>query len=241
MKKTKPELALQLRQEEKQWQHQGTTLLTAQLELPDTESAGAAARRFRRYYQLFSRSFFRYCQHQLLPQAQALQQQKRGETGIFIPAAATLETEITLQQDGILSLRILLTENSSGRPTQLCRGDCWDLRWGLPLSLEDFFPTATGLRRRLLEEVRSQLRRRMEQQPNHWRPDAARRCRRFFNRENFYLSPRGLHLFYPMFALAGAGIGTPDFLVPWSEEGPRLPPQEGQNAKKITRDKPGDL
>jgi len=232
IKKKERQIEVTTQQAEKQWQYRGETVLTARAELPHTESCGAAGRRFRHYYRLFARSFFHYCQYQLLPQAIAARQQERSPNAVFLPAAATLETEITLQQGAVCSLCTRLTENSSGRRLQLCRGDSWDLRQGLPLSLEELFPSPAGLRRRLIAAILPQLQQRMKQQPSLWRQDALRRCRRFFNRENYYLSPQGIHLFYPMFALGDLGAGTPDFLLPWAEDGPRLPPELAGETKK---------
>ena len=56
-----------------------------------------------------------------------------------------------------------------------------------------------------------------------WREDWQLRLRRSFNRENFFLSPEGLLVFWQMYALGGTELGVPSFLLPYGEEGCRFP------------------
>ena len=59
-----------------------------------------------------------------------------------------------------------------------------------------------------------------------WREDWQLSLRRSFSRENFFLSPEGLRFFWQMYALGGAELGVPSFLLPYGEGGCRFPGQE---------------
>ena len=50
--------------------------------------------------------------------------------------------------------------------------------------------------------------------------------RRSFNRENFFLTPEGLSVFWPMYAIAPAAEGIPTFTLPFGQENCRLPGAE---------------
>lgn len=57
---------------ERTWTVEEIPVLTASLSLPaPVEGNERAVRRIRRYYQLQSRAFLRYCEHWLLPEAEA--------------------------------------------------------------------------------------------------------------------------------------------------------------------------
>lgn len=53
-------------------------------------------------------------------------------------------------------------------------------------------------------------------------PDYGALLRRAFSNRSFYLADDGLHWFYPMYSVAPAAEGIPDFSLPYGEAGPFL-------------------
>lgn len=211
---------------ERTWTVEEIPVLTASISLPaPAEGTGlAAARRIRRYYQLQSRSFLRYCQNWLLPAAEAEYRAALASSAPLPAFRAELEYHVTYNENGLWSLYTQSRERGAdGRPLLTRRGDTWDLTAGYPVPLAAFFPRRSGWRKKLLTAVEAEIRRREAAGAAHWNEDWRRALRRRFNPENFYLTGDGLAVFYPMYALAPASAGIPVFTVPYEAEGPVSP------------------
>ena len=201
---------------EREWTVEGVPVLRAQVSLPQPEeTADAVCRRIRRYYQLQCRSFLRYCEHFLLPQAAA---EYRAALDSSVPprcARAELTYCVTWNQGGLWSLYTQSREpDESGRLLVTRWGDTWDLSSGYPAALPDFFPPRQNWKKRLLSLASEEIRRREDAGfppfHSHWK----RRLRRCFNPQNFYLTDQGLVFFYPMYALSA---GIMEFCLPYRE------------------------
>lgn len=197
-------------------------LLTAQLRLPHW--AGTGGKRFNRFYHAYSCAFFTYCQSILLPQAQAMLKQAVQGEGTLPEWDIRLDTAVTLQQDGLVSLYTDTIERCGGRPLSLRRSETWDISDGSLLPLKQLFPGGIRWRQRLLQAAAEQIHYQQEQGIARYHPDWKRRLRAAFNPDHFYLTEQGLRLFYQMYAIAPAAERIPVFAFPWDTvQGPRLP------------------
>ena len=211
---------------ERTWTVEEIPVLSASISLPVPAegSAGAAARRIRRYYQLQSRSFLRYCERMLLPAAEAEVRSALASSAPLPSFRAELDYRVTYNEGGLWSLYTQSRERGAdGRPLLTRRGDTWDLTSGYPVPLSAFFPRRGGWRKKLLSAAEAEIRRREAAGAARWNEDWRRALRRRFNPENFYLTEDGLAFFYPMYALAPAACGIPVFTVPYGDGGPALP------------------
>lgn len=203
---------------EREWTVDGIPVLSAVISLPQPlPAAGKIARRLHRYYQLQCRSYLRYCEKQLSPQAQ---QEYRTALANSVPLPffrAELTYQVTYQDSHFLSLYTQSRETGLHQPLTLRRGDTWDLIRGYPVPLSDFFPEHSPWKRQLLdfaaEEIQRQERAGTAQYHDTWRK-SLRRC---FNSQNYYLTSEGLAFFFPMYALAPAVEGIPTFLLPYAQ------------------------
>ena len=224
MRESRPELHTQLFTVQREWDHDGIPVLTASGELPLPEDTDRIARRIRRYYQLQSRAFLRYCEHQLLPCAKAACTAALESSTPLPCFRAELTRQITYNGSGLWSLYTQMQETTlPGRLLVRRWGDTWELSCGYPCSLGDFFPPRHPWKRQLLalaaEEIEEQLRAGTAQYHEDWR----RRLRRAFNPRNFYLTPEGLAFFFPMYSIAPSMERVPVFLLPRGAEGLLLP------------------
>lgn len=202
-------------------------LLTARLRLPRWQGTGG--RRFDRYYAAYARAFFSYCQTSLFSRAQEALTETRQAGGALPEWQITLDTAVTLERDGLLSLYTDTVERCGGRRLTLRRSDTWDLSGGVLLPPGHFFPTDPLWRRRLLEAAASQIRRQQELGVAAYRPDWRRRLRAAFSSDRYYLTENGLCIFYQIFDIAPATEGIPVFTIPYCrEKGPWLPGREAQ-------------
>lgn len=225
------ESLMQLRTEsfvaEREWTVDGIPVLSAVVSLPrPVPAAGRAAGRIDRYYQLQCRSYLRYCEQWLFPQATAEYHAALAASSPLPHFTAELRHQVTYNGGGLWSLYTQSREAGlPGQTTLLRRGDTWDLVTGYPAPLSAFFPRRNAYKKRLLEfaagEIERQERAGIARYHEGWRQE----LRRNFNPLNFYLTDVGLTFFYQMYAIAPLAEGVPAFTLPW-DTFCRLPKKE---------------
>lgn len=196
-------------------------LLTVSSQLPYW--AGDHGNRFNRYYRAYGRAFRRYCETSLFPLAQAAYREALESGGALTQWRATLQTTVTYEGEGLVSLYTDSVESTASQRIVLRRGDTWDMTSGTPLRLADFFAPHTLVRKCILSAVRETIER--EERLGLYRclPDWCVRIRRSFNPQNFYVSDEGLYVFYQTYAIAPPSEGLPTFFLPYDEEkGPHM-------------------
>lgn len=219
------------------WTVEDIPVLQAAVSLPETLGAtGAAVRRIRRYYQLQSRIFLRYCQTQLYPYAAEEYRAALSVSGPLPDFRAELTFCLTRNSEGIASLYTQLREVTLPGRIHLRRwGDTWDLNTGSLLPISAFFPPRYPWKRQLLHLAADQISRQeadgIAQYHPHWR----RALRRHFNPRNYYLTETGLVFFYPMYAIAPAEERIPVFYLPENTGGLLLTAVQEKTAPAQTR------
>lgn len=201
---------------QKEWDLDGIPVLFSSVSMPHPLPAADTAhqRRIRRFYELQARSYLRYCERWLYPQAAAACRaaldisaplpQFRGELTCHITYTGGRFWSLYTQSREIRGEEIFLTR----------RGDTWDLSTGYPAELGCFFPPHTRWRAQLLSCAAAEIRRQERLGVSAYRPDWHKLLRRRLNPRNFYLTPEGIAFFYPMYAIAPAQAGLPTFLFP---------------------------
>lgn len=211
---------------EREWTVEGIPVLRAEAAVPrPVPVADRTARRVRRYYQAQLRAFLGYCEQWLLPQAAAEYQAALASSAPLPSFRAELRYEITCQDGRFLSLYTQSREATTPGQTLLTRrGDTWDLAAGYPVPLSAFFPPRSPWRRQILTLAAEEIRRRERSGAARYHEDWPRLLRRRFNPQNYYLTPEGLTVFYPMYAIAPPAEGIPTFLLPYGgADGPAAP------------------
>jgi hypothetical protein len=210
------------------WTAEDIPVLQASAALPEPQSAkGPIARRIRRYYQLQSRLFLRYCETQLYPYAVNEYHAALSVSGALPAFQARMSYQITWNSGGILSLYTQLQETTLPGRTHLRRwGDTWDLHSGYLLSLPIFFPPRYPWKKQLLHMAEETISQQEAAGTAKYHENRHRALRRHFNPRNYYLTEEGLVFFYPMYAIAPAEERIPTFCVPPGTGGLLLPGTE---------------
>lgn len=209
---------------EREWVSDGMVVLHASVRVPrPVPSTGGVFRRVRRYYQLQSQAFFRYCQWELLPQAAAEYAAALACSRPLPDFHAELDYHVTYNEGGFWSLYTQSREIWPGGTLLVRRGDTWDLGAGYPVPAAKFFSGAGPLRKALLSAAETEIQRRQAAGAGLWREDWRRGLRRFYNPDNYYLTEDGFAFFYPMLSIAPASAGIPVFTLPYRKEPLRAP------------------
>lgn len=220
---------------EREWTVEDIPVLTASVTVPRPAPAeNRVSRRIHRYYQLQCRSYLRYCEHWLLPQAEAAYREALASSAPLPCLRAELKYRVTYNQGGLWSLYTQSRETAaSGSALLTRRGDTWDLNGGYPVELSAFFPPRSGWKKHLLalaaEEIQRQERAGISRYHEEWR----RALRRRFNPQNYYLTAEGLAFFFPMYAIAPAAEGIPIFTLPYGTKSLRLPEEQEKETEAV--------
>ena len=203
---------------ERTWDVDGVPVLTASLSVPcPSATAGAVSRRIHRFYRLQSRSYLRYCEHWLLPQAKAEYAAALAVSAPLRCFHAELTYCVTYNDGGFWSLYTQSREPlPSGQTLLTRRGDTWDLTAGYPVPLGSFFPRNTRWKRRLLAQATEEIERQLRSGAAVYYPFWRKELRRSFNSRSFYLTGDGLAFFYPMQSLSPS-TELPVFVLPYHE------------------------
>ena len=146
---------------EREWTVEGVPVLSAAAQAPEPLEKDRTARRIKRFYQLQCRSFLRYCERCLLPQA-AAEYRTALEASRPLPSfRAELSYQVTYNEGGLWSVWTQVREVLGPGPALVTRrGDTWDLAAGYPVPLRDFFPAGTAWKKRLMAHAEEEARRR---------------------------------------------------------------------------------
>ena len=197
-------------------------ILTACAQLP--RLTGRCSRRFDRYYSALAESFMRLCRVKLFPRAESEYRKALCDAAPLTQWHAELTATVTFHSDRLVSLHTDVTLTGMPQRQLYRRGDTWDLRRGLLLSVQDCFPPRTPCRRRLTDAAEAQIQTQQAQGISLYCEDWRSRLRRNFDPHRFYLTEDALCFFYPMYAIAPAVEGIPTFSLPYdAEKGPFLP------------------
>lgn len=215
---------------EREWTADGITILVASVSVPQPVSAkDNVCRRIRRYYRLLCRTYLRYCEKMLLPQAVSAYRAALSSSTPLPLFRAELDYRVTYHASGLLSLYTESRESAlSGRPLITRRSDTWDLRSGYPIPLSDFFPPHSPWKKQLLSHAAAEIEKQERAGTARYHEGWLKLLRRHFNPENYYLTEDGLVFFFPMFSIAPSAEGIPAFFLSFQETECRILPEQAQ-------------
>ena len=90
--------------EEKTWQWEGITVLTARLTLPQTKGESRREKRFDRYYRALAEAYFSRCEQKLLPNAAETCREAMARSAPWRMTAVTLSYCVTAQTEDAMIL-----------------------------------------------------------------------------------------------------------------------------------------
>lgn len=214
-----PELAVEVDRREWEMTLEGECVMHCVLTRPVLTGTWKGLRAINRCYSHAADNWCRRWERELYCMACLDLANRRAQGRPFRVWKAELETRITLQENGLLSLWQEGREcRGYDRPLFLRRGDTWSLAEGAPRPLASFYHKERRWKKRLIQQLEKQVRERLASGESLLDPDCTKRLGREFDRENFYLTADGIQVFFPLYALAPGAEGIPVFTVPLPEK-----------------------
>lgn len=167
--------------------------------------------------------FSRYVAGTLYRQAVREYRNAREHGYPFRPFEAVLEYEVTLNRDCLLSSfhdRYEFTGGAHG--TTVRASDTFSLGSGRRFLLSHFFAPGQNYRRLIVSQILRQAEENMRQNPGVYFEDYRQRILRYFNPENYFLTPDGAAVYYQLYEIAPYASGIVTFVVSYDLLGIRL-------------------
>lgn len=210
-----PTLTVTMLSQERELTLLGEPVLRYHLVTPQVEGTWKGVERIARYYRACAEAWKTRWERELYCRS-CLDLAQRREKGLpFKVWRCELATHLALERENLLSLWQEGTEYwGFDRPLAVRSGEVWDLDSGAPRTLASFFPKRRGWRREVLHTLEEQAAQRLAGGESLLDGDCVSKLRRCFSPGNFWLEEDGVHVFFPLYALAPAGEGIPSFRVP---------------------------
>ncbi len=116
--------------EEKIWQWEGITVLTARLTLPQTKGENRREKRFDRYYRALADAYFARCEQKLLSNAAEICREAMARSAPWRMTVAALTYRVSAQTEDAM---ILDFEVRDGEDVLCCWEEGWERNAFLPL------------------------------------------------------------------------------------------------------------
>jgi len=213
--KTEPELTVEVKRQTWELTLEGEPVLLCELTWPECMGTWRGLKAINRYHDRVVQVWRERWEREVYVRACLELADRRTQGRPFRPWQARLSTQITRQEDGLLSLIQDATEQAGyDRPVTVRRGETWSLDSGVPRTLGSFFAPDRRWKKHLLAQVEEQIDHRLAGGESLLDQDCTSRLRRFFDPEQFCLTDKGVQVFFPMYALGPSAEGIPTFDIP---------------------------
>ncbi len=162
------------------------------------------------YFLRFARSFLKKAKKAGAKRAREKYVDSAREGKKFVPFVMRQTFEY-YEFDGIISVftcRYIFFGGLNGYTA--CYGDSFGQKSGKPLRLRELF--SADPRKAAITEITKQIKKDRETNPCYY-DGAERLAARCFKRENFYITPKSLRIFYPQYSIGPHCAGVPCFSV----------------------------
>lgn len=176
------------------------------------------------HYKQEADRFYRYSSGSLLSGAKAEYADSIKNGFPFRPYDAMMTYSVELNEGCILSTyyeQYTYTGGAHGNTVR--RSDTWDLQTGAQIRLKDLFPDGSGYRRLILEQILPMADKHMANNPYVYFNDYRELIVKYFNPQSFYLTPKGLAVYYQLYEIAPYASGIVVFEIPYGNLGVQKP------------------
>lgn len=201
--------------------YQGMPVLNCQIRYPQFTSTCSreAARTVNEYYSSLAREKGDYCRSVLYPRAVESAKYSRERNYPFFAYEFDMSYKVTYNEGCVVSLYMDQYEFTGGAHGSTLRTSrTWDFETGRQLTLEDFYRHNPGFIRDIQNWIEYEIAGRLKSNPSTYFDDYPKLLRSTFQDGNFYLTPKGIVLYYQQYDIAPYSSGIPEFLLAFPED-----------------------
>lgn len=176
------------------------------------------------YYECQAGKFWQTVKEQILPDARQLEQEMKKMQQPMRTYEVNLSLTPEYQDDCTASMyfdEYIYTGGAHG--TTFRSSDNWKLQEGIQYQLKEFFPAEADYRKIVLDEITKQAQAQMAEGSQQYFDNYEQLIDQNFKEENFYLTEDGLVIYYQQYDIAPYSSGIPEFVIPYSPDGPCSP------------------
>ena len=210
---------------EKDLYYEDIKMIGVSIKYPKIVNCGdRAAVRINAYYERVAELFLKYCEKKLYKMAVGEFEYSVANSYPFREFSAVLTYETPYNKNSALSIFCDRYEYTGGAHGMTVRSsDTWDLGYGYPMQLKEFYPKGANYKKSLIASAILEAERQIKDGSGMYFEDYKKLIARYFDPEDYYLTEKGLAVFYQLYAIAPYAQGFPVFIAPYSENGPMEP------------------
>lgn len=205
--------------------YKGVLMVDVELDYPQISGTVSkhARQAFNRYYNVQVNERMTYARSTLLRSAIEDYENRQSQGYPFNNYALDQTFEVTLNQPPLVSLYYDVYEFTGGAHGMTNRtGNTWDLRLGRMLKLPELFRPGYDYMSVVRPAVTAEAHRREASGEGYFFDNLDQNLAQYFDPANFYLTPEGLAIFYPLYTISPYAGGINVFEVPWGLFGNNL-------------------
>lgn len=202
--------------------HSGKRIMSYSIAYPQFESRSFPRRiaNLNAYYQLQARKYALHCEKRLFPMAlEQYDYSVRNRLPIQEFEARRIY-EVTYNQNCAISLYTDTYEYLGGAHGNTIRtSDTWNLNRGGRYELYQLFPNTRDLKNHLIAEIVRRIEKLIEQGDSSYFDEYEENAAVHFDSNNFYLTNRGVVIYFQKYDIAPYAKGFPEFLFTYRGSG----------------------
>lgn len=204
-------------------EYRNTVMVDVDIAYPQVTTApspsGAA---ISEYYKARATAYYDYATGKLFDMAVKDYIMGRKNNVPFHTYTAMMTYEVTYNQKDFLSIYTDVYEFTGGAHGNTVRyADTFSLKYGRKMALSDFF-NGRGYQTVIFGSILAQISVQISRGTNDYFDDYQKNVFQYFSEKNFYLTPEGLTVFFPLYTIAPYSSGIVTFVIPYAEFGSDL-------------------
>ena len=193
----------------------GEAVLEYHMNWPQIRGGGFGGRRISRYYTRLAGEWQRRWRQSVYLRACLSLAQQRESSRPFLPWSGSLNCELTLLEDVLVSFRFTGEEMcGDGMINRVRWGDAWRIQDGAPLPLRAVFRDQKRWKEELYAQICRQGSQRREAGDCFLDPGWEKAARKALPLRDYCLTPDDVELAFPQCCISPAVEGTPVFRIP---------------------------
>lgn len=171
-------------------------------------------RRFNEYNYEKAIELQRYCEEELFKEAKELYHYNMENDYPVMVYEIILDYEVTYQESSVVSLytnEYMFLGGAHGNTKREAQN--WNLQKGSPIILRELFPHNPYYLIDILKEINLQIAKQIEEEENQYFENYCQLVQENFRLENFYITSKGVVIFFNQYEIAPYSSGIPVFLM----------------------------